>query len=279
MPVGTRVRGNNAQGAVSDNPLGAAATTLNSAGLANLPAVTAGNHAVIILDPLRTAGAPEIVIVTAHTAAATSATVSRGAYGTTARSHAQNVAWVHAPTIDDVVQVLTSATRPSDPYRGQLVFETDTNSFVARDTSDAWQTAVPLGAWTAYTPTFTNLTVGNGTLSGGSVRLGRTIHFYVKFILGTTSTVGTAPTFSLPVAASARYSSTTLDVLGRVLILDAGTADFGGVSMFASSTTGALQVYNAASTYLQVNGFTATVPMTWTTGDGFVVYGTYEAAS
>ena len=40
---------------------------MNSAGLANLGAVSSA-HALVILDPLRTAGAPEMVIVTAHTA-------------------------------------------------------------------------------------------------------------------------------------------------------------------------------------------------------------------
>lgn len=202
MPVGTRIRGNNAQGAVSDNPLGAAATTLNSAGLANLPTVTAGNHAVIILDPLRTAGAPEIVIVTVHTAAATAATVTRGAYGTTARSHAQNVAWVHAPTIDDVVQILTSATRPSDPYRGQLIFETDTNSFVARDAADAWQTAVQLGTWTAYTPTLTqSVAVTKTVVYAAYARFGRTIIGSVKLDVTGAGTAANTVVVGLPVAS------------------------------------------------------------------------------
>lgn len=152
--AGARIRTNNVFGTLTDNPLLIGATTMNGAGLANLEAVTS-NHAVIVLDPLRVAGAPEIVIVTAHTAAATSATITRAAYGTTARQHAQGVLWIHAPTVDDVIRICTSGTRPTDVYRGQLIFETDTNAFVARDTADAWQRVVGLGAFTNWTPTIT----------------------------------------------------------------------------------------------------------------------------
>lgn len=135
MPSGPRIRTNNVQGTVTDNPLTNVATTLNSAGLANLAAVSSA-HALIILDPLRVAGAPEMVIVTAHTAAATSATISRAAYGTSARQHNSGTAWVHATSIEDVIQILTSSTRPSDPYKGQFIFETDTNKLVGYGGTD-----------------------------------------------------------------------------------------------------------------------------------------------
>lgn len=137
MPTGSRIRTDNVFGTLTDNPLTNGATTMNSAGLANLAAVS-GNHAVIVLDPLRSAGAPEIVIVTAHTGSATSATITRGAYGTSSRQHAQGTLWVHAPTREDFIQILTSSTRPSDPHRGQVIFETDTGRWVARSVADTW---------------------------------------------------------------------------------------------------------------------------------------------
>lgn len=127
--TGRRIRDNNVQGTTTNNPLTAGGTTLNSAGLANLSAVSS-NHAVIVLDPLRAAGAPEIVIVTAHTGAATSATITRGAYGTSARQHAAGTLWVHAAVDQDYIDILTASTRPSDQYEGQLIYETDTDRFV-----------------------------------------------------------------------------------------------------------------------------------------------------
>jgi hypothetical protein len=126
MPVNPRVRDNNVFGTTTDNPLAAGATSFNSLGLVNL-SVIATKHAIITLDPLRQFGNPEIVIVTVHTAAATVATVTRGAYGTAIREHPQGTLWVHAPLDEDFIEIVTSTTRPSDPYEGQFIFETDTN--------------------------------------------------------------------------------------------------------------------------------------------------------
>ena len=74
-------------------------TTMSAAGLANLPAITSANHAVIVIEN-------EIVYVTAHTASATTATILRAQEGTSAAAHAQNVAWVHGPVVSDYDSVL-----------------------------------------------------------------------------------------------------------------------------------------------------------------------------
>lgn len=126
---GSRIRKNGVFGTITDNPLTAGAATFNSAALADLPVVT-GNHAIITLDPLKQFGNPEIVMVTAHTAAATVATITRGMFGTVARSHPVNTLWVHAATQDDFVEIVTSSTRPSDQYEGQFIFESDTNKLM-----------------------------------------------------------------------------------------------------------------------------------------------------
>lgn len=129
MPSGPRIRTDNVFGTTTDNPLTAGATTMNSAGLANLAAVSSA-HAVIVLDPNRVGGAPEIVIVTAHTGSATSATITRGAHGTTARQHAQGTSWVHGAIVQDFLIICTSSTRPSDPYEGQMIYQTDDDKYM-----------------------------------------------------------------------------------------------------------------------------------------------------
>jgi hypothetical protein len=138
MPNGPRIRANNVYGVISDNPLTAAAATFNSVSLPLLPVVAVA-HAIIVFDPKRVYGDPEIVVVTAHTAASTVATVLRGQYGTSQRLHPQGTSWAHVPINEDWTQILTSITRPADPYRGQTIFETDTNRYVGRSTADAWQ--------------------------------------------------------------------------------------------------------------------------------------------
>lgn len=123
-----RVRSNFQSGTITDNPLTNVATTINSAAFANLPVIDTTNHMILILDPLASAGAPEIVKVTAHTASATSVTVVRGQEGTTARQHAQGMVWRHSPTVLDYPTICTSTTRPSvGLYPGMEIYETDTS--------------------------------------------------------------------------------------------------------------------------------------------------------
>lgn len=269
--TGRRIRDNNCQGTVTDAPLTAGATTLNSAGLANLSAVSS-NHAVIVLDPLRAAGAPEIVIVTAHTGAATSATITRGAYGTSARQHAAGTLWVHAAVDADLVEVLTAD--PSDFYEGQLWYRSDTDIFMAHNGSAAVE-ALPIGAWQSWTPTWSGLTLGNATVVAKYTRIGRTIHFRLSYVHGSSSTMGNH-TFTLPVAAHADYAGQ--HPMGIVDISDAGTANYGGTLWWVSSTTVRPVSDNGAA-----NGqralITSSAPFTWVATDAYRCSGTYEAAS
>lgn len=149
MPSGPRIRANNVFGITTDNPLSAVATSFNSASLFLLPVVSSA-HAIIVLDPKRVNGEPEIVVVTAHTALATSATISRAAYGTTARSHPVGTQWAHVVVTDDVVPIVTSSTRPSDPYEGQYIYETDTHRPAHRDNTQ-WLPGGPVSVVTSGT--------------------------------------------------------------------------------------------------------------------------------
>jgi len=89
-------------GTITDNPLLIGAVTMNSANLASVPAIVSGvDYIAIILDPSGTAGDPEIVWMTAHTAAATSGTIARSQESTVAREHLLAVNWIHGPTALD----------------------------------------------------------------------------------------------------------------------------------------------------------------------------------
>lgn len=92
---------------VLDADIDGSNVTLSSPDFADLPAVASPDYLPLILDPDRAAGAPEIVYVTAHTAAATTVTVTRGreqAHGAPAgRSHASGVTWHHGPTAGEFI--------------------------------------------------------------------------------------------------------------------------------------------------------------------------------
>lgn len=89
---------------VLDAAITAAATSATStatsatSGFAGLPVVASPDVVVVVLDYDRVAGAPEVIHVTAHTAASATATILRGQAGTTARAHAAGVKWAAAAT-------------------------------------------------------------------------------------------------------------------------------------------------------------------------------------
>lgn len=133
-------------------------------------------------------------------------------------------------------------------------------------------------AWTAFTPSWTNITTGNGTHSGRYIKLGTTVFFRVRFTMGSTSSMGTDPALTLPVTASSNYTS-TFHIIGTGHIQDYGTNSPMACMRITNTTTANLYCYNSSSTYLLLGGINSTTPMTWTTNDSFDIQGMYEAAS
>lgn len=124
--------------------------------------------------------------------------------------------------------------------------------------------------WTAWTPTLTNLTLGNGTQTAIYRQLGKTVDFYWQFVLGSTSTVGTSPRFTLPVAPASRYTGPWSSQIN-----DASVGQrLAQLGLVTGSTVEVLYV----NTTLFLAVITATVPFTWTTSDGLICWGIYEAA-
>lgn len=99
-------------GGKTDAALTAVSTTLSSPALAAMQAVASPDTMMIALNPDQVGTAAEIVTVTAHTAAATTATITRGSDGTTAIAHVSGIDWIHGLMEDDVA-VLSYVTRGS----------------------------------------------------------------------------------------------------------------------------------------------------------------------
>ena len=133
----------------------------------------------------------------------------------------------------------------------------------------------PLGhpIWLNYTPPITNITNTNGTLVGRFAMHGRTVKYYFKFTLGSSSAIGTNPSFSLPVPIHANYTQTATTV-GVGLLQDTGTNQYPAVND-RTSTADTVRFVTAASPLAAV---TATAPFTWTTSDTLWSTGSYEAA-
>ena len=127
------------------------------------------------------------------------------------------------------------------------------------------------GAWTAYTPTLTNLTLGNGTMVAAYCKIGRLVNHRIKIIFGSTTSVGGNIGIAPPVTPNANY----VYGIGSVNFEDALTNVFPGVQ-YASGT---LKVLDSSGTHTFEAIVNATNPMTWTTDDKIHIRGSYESAA
>lgn len=133
-------------------------------------------------------------------------------------------------------------------------------------------------AWAVWSPTLTNASVGNGTLTANFVQVGKTIHFRLRFLFGPTSAVTGSFKFSLPATAVSAYIGTEGSVMGSVKYIDIGNAEYFGFVQFATTSLGELVFLATSGTYASEVTTTASIPGTWSIGDELWCIGTYEAA-
>jgi hypothetical protein len=129
-------------------------------------------------------------------------------------------------------------------------------------------------AWTAYTPTWsgpTPPTLGNGTIVGAYLRIGKSILFRLQLTWGSTTTPGVGNwVFGLPAAAHAAYTSNT--ALGKGLAVDTSVPAF---SSLVGGVVGSTTIYAVTAGGLAL---APAVPYTWAAGDKISLDGVYEAA-
>lgn len=138
-------------------------------------------------------------------------------------------------------------------------------------------------AWQTWTPTWTNLTVGNATTIYRYKQIGKTVFVQIKLTFGNTSSMGTGPRFTLPVGENTTtYPALTNNYIGDFFIEDSGTANFTGTVLiggFGGSGKAYLYVKTVAGSYVAAaSNITSTAPMTWTTNDFITLTFAYEAA-
>ena len=132
-------------------------------------------------------------------------------------------------------------------------------------------------AWDSYTPTWTAITtnpaLGNGTITGRYLRIGKTVMFQIVLTMGSTTTYGTGGwTFSLPVAAAStgRRVIAALDMATANSYSGVGIVLSGGSLLFASSPG---TVAGGPDRSVGTG-----VPVAWASGNTLAATGAYEAA-
>lgn len=132
-------------------------------------------------------------------------------------------------------------------------------------------------AWlTTWVPTLTNLTLGNGTQITRFKQVGTSVDYYWQFIFGTTSAMGTVPSFTLPVPPAAYYSTgRTGEFPANVHLFQTGVTDRPGAGKLSAGSTVALTSWNATPAQSDI---TPTNPFVWGNTHLITVYGRYESA-
>ena len=137
-----------------------------------------------------------------------------------------------------------------------------------------WATSSSSPAWQTWTPTYYNMSVGNGTVVAKYIQIGNLASIIWTLTFGsTTSFTGGTPAVGLPANVPAAWSEVVF-ISGK--IEDAGTAFYVGGSMVVPTDRFRLQY--ATGSPMSVSNVSPTAPMTWTTGDIMKVAFTYEVA-
>lgn len=137
--------------------------------------------------------------------------------------------------------------------------------------ADAWTDIQ--AAWDSYTATWTGSTtnpvIGDGTITGVYMRVGKTIHYRVTVTIGSTTTLGSGGYFlSLPVASASPNNVP----IGVGSVFDTSTGALYGRVAIQQSTT---RVHLYDNSNGRVN---PTTPIALAAGDVISATGTYEAA-
>jgi len=132
-----------------------------------------------------------------------------------------------------------------------------------------------IGETTTFTPSWNNVTVGNGTLNYATItRVNSFVYVQVMFTLGSTSSVTGNISINNPVTPA----TVGQNAVGVGLFADANTSVLYPTTI--SMAAGLMQNFpsNSAGTYTVVNQASATVPFTWTTGDVITFSAGYRVA-
>lgn len=192
---------------------------------------------------------------------------------------------ITSPTITNATISADAITGFSSANNGSIYGISITGSAIQSSTAFADGIILPKAlltgtgstwVWQTWTPTWTNLTVGNGTLVAKYSQIGKTVRGYISFIVGSTSAVSGSIIWSLPVTASSNYAGT--DPIGQSYMEDVGNAFLEGMVILSSTTTARLAALGSASTYVGLANTSGSVPFTWGTSDFFRLTFTYEAA-
>jgi hypothetical protein len=135
-----------------------------------------------------------------------------------------------------------------------------------------WATASGGGTWAAWSPTYSGLTIGNGTVIARYAQTGKVIEVFYSLKFGTTTSISGTIDISVPVAAAQQ----TVQGFGLVLDDSGVGSTLGQASLEAGNFR--LSAVNSSATYATLSGLSSSVPFSWGNLDSLRFNATYEAS-
>lgn len=133
-------------------------------------------------------------------------------------------------------------------------------------------------AWANWSPSYTNFTLGNGTLTFAKYQtLGKNTFFRISITIGSTTSISGSMGFSLPVTAV----TGVLDgdpMVSNCTYTDAGVATYHGHLEFSSTTVAKYMIPTSNGTYTGNSNVNGTVPLSFQNTDILSATGVYEKA-
>jgi hypothetical protein len=129
-------------------------------------------------------------------------------------------------------------------------------------------------ALSSWTPTWTGVTVGNGTVVSKYAQIGKLVFCEISLSMGSTSAITGQIVFTCPVTARAGAIC-----FGAIDYGDLGSADYpGSIYIDAANSKMTCWAIKTDATYAKLDATSATIPFTFGQGDGFNANFYYEAA-
>jgi len=168
----------------------------------------------------------------------------------------------------------TAAARDAaitSPQEGMIAVLKDSDG-VFMYNGTAWIQDSGIAVYTTYAPTLSGWTIGNGTLTSYYRVLGKTVHYYGRLEVGSTTTVGGASTnFTVTLPETSRFGIASFQMgVGQFRDTSAGINVMAQTVMLSTTTMGVQWAENPGSTtYVQRQAWnsTATLPFTIASGD------------
>lgn len=203
-------------------------------------------------------------------------TIANGAGSVTTANYFKNPALLKSNIVADA-----TARALITPVEGMQVYQIDDDAKYVYSGSEwlAFDTK-----WQTYTPViYTNnvaATLGNGSAAGKYMRQGKMCTFFMRYVLGSTTSFGgtgaQATTLPFTGAYNATYDGSR--PFGVSYVIKSAVASANGNFEMAATGRAFFTYHQYGATPSNNNYIQNTVPATWANGDVFTGSGTYEMA-